>query len=183
MTKTILALLLTLTAGSLAALASASSQDTDDELDIEAVIHDSIGWALTKDFDLLYSCFVDDESFFIFHPDSRTTIKGIEAFRRHAERVFASESFVATDFEVKQLSIHRSKGGDVAWYSCLLDDHGTWDDEPIGWDDARWTGVLVKQEGRWRIAQMHFSLAADRVLAEAAAAERGEDDGRSGEDG
>jgi len=60
-----------------------------------------------------------------------------------------------------------SRSGDVAWYSCLLDDHGEWDGKRTGWEDARWTGVLEKRGGRWVIAQMHFSLASDQVEAEA----------------
>ncbi len=39
--------------------------------ELESVIHASIGWALTRDFDLLYSVIARDENFFIFNPIMR----------------------------------------------------------------------------------------------------------------
>ena len=139
-----------------------------DRAQIEKVVRASIGWALTKDQALLYDCMAQDSSFFIFHPDSKSTIVGFAAFRALAERVFMSDRFKATDFAVRDLRIDLSRGGDVAWYSALLDDHGEWDGRKTGWDDARWTGVLEKRGGKWVIAQMHFSLASDAVAAKAA---------------
>ena len=52
-----------------------------EKAEIEAVIHDSIGWALTKDFERLYSIMAQEADFFIFHPDSKSTIHGFEAFK------------------------------------------------------------------------------------------------------
>ena len=49
----------------------------------------------------------------------------------------------------------------MAWFSCLLDDFGEWDGQPVGWKDCRWTGVLEKREGKWLLVQQHFSLASD----------------------
>ena len=50
------------------------------------VIHDAIGWALTKDIDRLFSIMAQDDDFFIFHPDSKSTIVGFEAFKKLGER-------------------------------------------------------------------------------------------------
>jgi ketosteroid isomerase-like protein len=73
--------------------------------------------------------------------------------------------FKATRFDVRDLRITRSRSGDVAWFSAILDDCGEWDGKPSCWLDTRWTGVLEKREGGWRIAQMHFSFATDRAAA------------------
>ena len=53
-----------------------------------------------------------------------------------------------------------SRGGDVAWFSAILDDCYEWDGRPGCWKDTRWTGVLEKRAGQWLIVQMHFSFAA-----------------------
>ena len=42
---------------------------------------------------------------------------------------------------------------------------GEWDGKPVGWKDARWTGVLERRSGKWVIVQMHFSFASDRAPA------------------
>lgn len=133
----------------------------NERLEVIQVIHDAIGWAQNKDFDRLYSIFANDEEFFIFHPDSRSTIRGFEAFRQMAERVFRNEAFRATDYAVKELQLNFSATGVCAWWSCMLDDHYEWNGEPGGWDNARWTGTLEKRSGRWVIVQMHFSFAKD----------------------
>jgi hypothetical protein len=134
---------------------------------VERAVRTSIEWALTKDRQALFDCLTQDSTLFIFHPDSKSTITGFEAFRRLADGVFMDPRFKAMDSRIRDLRISLSKSGETAWFSCLLDDHGTWDGRPTGWDDARWTGVLEKRGGRWRIAQMHFSLASDRVEAAA----------------
>ena len=129
--------------------------------EIRQAVEDSIGWALTKDFDLLYSRVAQDGDFFIFHPDSGSTIAGFDEFRSHVERLFAGPSFRATRFEVKDFRVVLAACGNVAWYSCLLDDFGEWNGEEAGWENARWTGVLEKREGSWVITQMHFSFPFD----------------------
>ncbi len=132
-----------------------------ERLEVEMVIRDSIGWALTKDIDRLFSIVAQDDDFFIFHPDSKSTIVGFEAFRKLSERVWLKDEFKATDFAIRELRLNFAGMGNVAWYSCLLDDHAQWKGQPIGWDNCRWTGTLEKRNGNWVIVQMHFSFPKD----------------------
>jgi hypothetical protein len=124
---------------------------------IEEVIKASIGWAQTKDTDLLYSCFAHDEELFWFTPEAAGTTHGFESFKRTVENVFLNDAFKALRFEVRDLRIILSRSGDVAWYSCMLDDENEWNGQPASWINVRWTGVLEKREGNWVIVQMHFS--------------------------
>ena len=129
--------------------------------EVEKNIHATIAWALTKDFHQLYSAVAQDEDFFIFHPDSKSTIIGFEAFKRFGESTWTQEAFKATDYAIKDLRINLAEMGNIAWYSCLLDDHAMWNGHPIGWDNCRWTGVLEKRVGKWVTVQMHFSFPKD----------------------
>ncbi|MBK9089428.1 MAG: nuclear transport factor 2 family protein [Holophagales bacterium] len=132
---------------------------------VEAAIRDSIGWALGKDRARLESILTHDDDLFIFHPDSKSNVSGWAAFSKLLDG-FMDPRFVATRFEVRDLAITFSRGGDVAWFSTLLEDCGTWEGKESCWKDTRWTGVLEKRGGTWRIVQMHFSFARDKVLAE-----------------
>jgi len=132
-----------------------------DRLDVENVIRDAIGWALTKDINRLFSIMAQDDDFFIFHPDSKSTIVGFEAFKQLGERVWMRDEFKAIDFAVRDLHVKFAELGNVVWYSCFLDDHAEWNGQPTGWDNARWTGVLEKRNGQWVIVQMHFSFPKD----------------------
>ena len=87
-----------------------------DQAIVRKLINDSIGWALTKDKERLFDIMAHDDDFFIFHPDSRSTIIGFEAFRRLAERAWMTDAFKATDFAIRDLRLTFSESGTVAWY-------------------------------------------------------------------
>ncbi len=138
--------------------ASAGPDRAADKAAVKKVIEASIGWALHKDKTLLYESVAQDSAFFIFHPDSASTIVGFDAFRQLVERVFMNDAFKATGFEIKDLAVNLSETGTVAWFHAYLDDHGEWKGKPSSWINARWTGVLEKRDGKWVIVQMHFSF-------------------------
>lgn len=127
---------------------------------IEQSIRNCIGWAKTKDFKLLYGGIAADENFLEVHPDGNV-VKGIEEFRK-AESFWASPDFKAVRYDIRDLKITLSKGGDTAWFYCLLDDINEWKGQPANWENTRWTGVLEKRDGRWVMAQQHFSFAAKK---------------------
>lgn len=129
---------------------------------IEKNIRGSIGWAINKDRPLLESVLAHDDRLFMFQPDSKSAIVGWDQFAKQFD-FWLDPKFKATSFELRDLRIDLSHSGDVAWWSCVLDDLGEWDGNPIGWRDTRWTGVLEKRSGRWLIVQMHFSFAADET--------------------
>lgn len=129
---------------------------------IEQAIRDSIEWAYPeKNPERLYAAISKDSSFFIFHPDSKSTIIGFDAFRELVERVFMNPGFKATGSDIRNLRVELSRSGDVAWFSAILDDFGESDGRSYAWMNTRWTGVLEKREGMWLIVQMHFSFASD----------------------
>ena len=128
---------------------------------IEGVIHASIGWAKEKDTELLYRCFAQDENLFYFSPANSGTIHGFEAFQELTEGFFMLDAFKAIRYEIKDLRINLSRGGDAAWWSAYLDDFNEYNGQPASWINVRWTGVLEKRDGNWVIVQMHFSSATD----------------------
>ncbi len=133
---------------------------------IDTVIRGNIRWALTKDTVLLYGTLAHDSALFWFSPDSAGTVEGYAAFRRFAEQVFLNPAFVGVGSDFRDMRIHLSRGGDVAWWSCILDDRNTWQGQPAVWENVRWTGVLEKREGRWVIVQMHFSKSEEAMARE-----------------
>lgn len=127
--------------------------------EISRTIDACIGWFKTKDFDLLFSVVTHDEDYISVHPTDRV-IKGFEQFEANSE-VFKNPEFQYKRHEITDLTVSISKSGDVAWFYCILDDMNTWAGQPANWENARWTGVLEKRDGRWQIVQQHFSFAAE----------------------
>ena len=131
---------------------------------VEQTIRDSIGWALTKDRALLERIIAHDADLFLFHPDSKSTVVGWDAFAKNFA-FWLDPRFKATSFDVRDLRVTFARSGEVCWFSAMLDDLAEWDGKPTGWKDTRWTGVLEKRDGHWVIVQMHFSFASDRAPA------------------
>lgn len=139
-----------------------------EKVNIAKAIELNIKWCFPdKSRERLYGSVVNDSTFFMFQPDSRATIDGFESFRQFSERVFMVDECKPLGSTIKNLRIIVSRSGDVAWFSCLLDDWGEWAGEPWDWKDTRWTGVLQKSDGKWLMMQQHFSTAEDAARAKA----------------
>jgi len=132
--------------------------DTEKQL-VEKAIHNSIGWAKSKDINLLYSVIANDTNYLEVHPGDRV-VKGFQEFKR-AEQFWMNPDFKAIRYEIKDLAVNFSKSGDVAWFFCMLDDINEWKGQPTSWENTRWTGVLEKRDNNWIIVQMHFSFASN----------------------
>jgi ketosteroid isomerase-like protein len=145
----------------------ASTPDPETEkAAVAKVVHDTICWALTKDRALQESTMAHDEDLFIVWTNSKSTTYGWKEYVKLFD-IWMDPRFKATLTEIRDLRVHLSRSGDVAWYSATLDDLGEWDGKPTGHRDIRWTGVLEKRDGRWVIVQQHGSVATDKVLAPA----------------
>jgi len=129
---------------------------------VAQAINDHIKWCFPdKKAERAYASVVNDSTFFMFQPDSKSTIIGFDAFHKLVETVYMNPACKPTNSEIRDLRIDLSQLGDAAWFSCILDDFGEWDDRPWAWVNTRWTGVLEKRDGKWLVAQMHFSFAQD----------------------
>ena len=141
-------------------LAAAAEEPTPDREAVRIAIEQSIGWAIEKDFDAMFRLWADDLFHFWLTSDSQ--VVGIEAFKKHAEN-WRDPEFRGTRFEFRDLRIVFSAAGDVAWYSCFLDDCGSYKGQEFCLEDVFQTGVLEKRDGRWVHVLMHGSYPIDKV--------------------
>lgn len=139
-----------------------SHMDKEKELaDVRRVIEMSIGWAKTKDTTAMFDCFVQDSTLFFFNPDNGGNMHGFDNFVKQTREVFMNEAFKAIRYEIKDMKLGISQSGQSAWWSCYLDDINEWNGKPFSWHNVRWSGVLDKRDGKWKIMQMHFSHAVE----------------------
>ncbi len=138
-----------------------ASDKTKDMEKISRILHDSFGWALTKDRALFERIFAKDDDFFTFYPESKDTVMGWGNFEKFLDQWMDPRN-IAKGYEIRNLRIVISKTGEVAWFSAIVDDEGEFDGKPWGTKDIRWTGVLEKRRGYWKICQQHMSEANDR---------------------
>ncbi len=137
-----------------------SSNETEIKHEISRILHDAFGWALTKDRALFESIFANDEDYFSIFPDSKSTAIGWKQFEKFLDG-WMDERNIAKGYDIRDLRIVIAKSKNVAWFSAIVDDEGEYDGEPWGAKDIRWTGILEKRDGSWRICQQHLSEAND----------------------
>ena len=126
---------------------------------IAQVISSVIGWAKNKDLELFYNTICHDTDYVSVSPGKRV-VKRFEDVKQSVP-FWMSPDFKYVRHELKDLRIRFSRGGDVAWFYCILDDINTYKGEPASWENARWTGVVEKRDGKWVVVQQHFSFARD----------------------
>lgn len=68
------------------------------------------------------------------------------------------EGLEAYEAQIKDLHVRVSVSGEVAWYAHLLDARIESGGREWTWEDARFTGVFEKRDGRWVMVQTHVSL-------------------------
>ncbi len=124
---------------------------------VKQSINNIFSWAVNKDFNLFYGSIANDSDFISVTPYDRVKF-GFNEVRKDSG-FWGSPHFRAISHELRDLHINFSESKDVAWFFCYLDDINEWKGEPSNWENARWTGVLEKRNGKWVIVQQHFSFA------------------------
>ncbi len=107
------------------------------------------------------SLWADNMFHFWLFPDSK--VVGLENFKKYAD-AWRDPDFRGTRFEFKDLRIIFSRSGDVVWYSCILDDCGSYKGTEHCMKDVFQTGVLEKRDGKWVHVLMHGSDPVDKIL-------------------
>jgi ketosteroid isomerase-like protein len=164
--KAVVPVLVATLVGAAGAVGGPAADPEAEKAAVARVVRDSICWALTKDRALQESTMAHDEDLFVLWTDSKSATTGWKEYSKLYD-TWMDPRFKATLTEVRDLQVHLSRSGDVAWYSATLDDLGEWDGKPVGDRDIRWTGVLEKRRSRWVVVQMHGSVAKDKVVAPA----------------
>lgn len=131
-----------------------------DYAEVKKAIEQSIGWAIEKDFDAMFRLWADDMFHFWLFSNSR--VVGLDSFKAYAKQ-WEDPDFRGTRFQFKDLRIVFSQSGDVAWYSCFLDDCGSYKGMEFCLDNVFQTGVLEKRDGKWVHVLMHGSYPVDKI--------------------
>ncbi|MFC2124685.1 nuclear transport factor 2 family protein [Bacteroidota bacterium] len=132
--------------------------------EIEKTIKAHINWAVNnKDRATLFSTIIENKELYFIQTDSKSTLDGIDEFSSLINNVFMGKDFKAIRTEIKSLRIHISTTLQTSWFSCILNDYNEFQGKPFVWENVRWTGVLEKISGKWKIFQCHFSKAEDLI--------------------
>ncbi len=88
----------------------------DDQAIIAKIVHDSIARAVTKNRPRLESLIAHDDDYFCYHPEGLVPVVGYEASQGGFD-FWMDERFVVMPPVIRDFRSHRSRSGDVAWFS------------------------------------------------------------------
>ena len=91
---------------------------------------------------------------------------GIESIKKAISRQF--DEVENTLINISDQKIHMNKEGTTAWFSEVLDYNFIYLGENMVFEGIRFTGVLEKMEGHWKLVQGHLSVPYESNLEEEA---------------
>ena len=148
-------------------LMTACVQNVDPVAEKAAVkdVLDKMEQAMTsEDIESFASIVAHDTDMVNFGTDATERWVGWDALKSSMERQFAA--FDKMQMSVRNQVIKVAAGGDVAWFSQVMDWNLEAGGKPVSLKGIRVTGVLEKRAGKWLIVQMHFSVGVAGQAAE-----------------
>lgn len=124
--------------------------------EVEATLRQFFRAMDTQDYDLMMQLLPESPTMVHVGTDRDEIWRGYEHMRRDTRRQFATlESYKA---DIYDLTVHFSDDRQIAWYMHRLDAEIRSESGLTRWDGARFTGVLKKMDGQWKMMQTHVSV-------------------------
>lgn len=97
-----------------------------------------------------------DEDIEAFGTAAGERVRGWDAIRKAFIRQF--NTFTDTYISARDRSIHIDDSGNFAWVSQMLNYNFLLEGVQVKNEGVRYTAVLKKKDGQWKMVQMHLSL-------------------------
>jgi ketosteroid isomerase-like protein len=111
----------------------------------------------SQDIAIIEEIWCPSESIVSFGTESGEKLVGIEAIRKAVQRQF--NTFTDTYISKRDQIIELNPTGNTAWFSQIVNYNFIHNGTPYAYEGLRYTGVLVKREGKWKLVQTHMSVA------------------------
>ena len=135
---------------------AASHTEMNAEAGAKAVVDEFNKIFESEDMAAFDRIFAHDADAVSFGTDAAERFVGFDALRKSVTSQFAS--FEGSKLAVRDEVVKVSRGGDAAWFSEVVD----WDTkaggEAVSLKGCRFTGVLEKRDGAWKVVQFHASM-------------------------
>ncbi|MBN1340419.1 MAG: nuclear transport factor 2 family protein [Bacteroidales bacterium] len=107
---------------------------------------------------LVHEIWAPDDDIVVFGTTSDEKLVGWDAIQEVLMRQF--NTFENTYITVRDQNIKVNSRGCTAWFSEILNYNYIYRGEAKAYEGLRFTGILEKRDGEWRIVQSHMSVPA-----------------------
>lgn len=109
-----------------------------------------------EDFATIEMTWAPDEDIVLFGTEGDEQLVGFNEIKKAMSRQF--DEIENTLINISDQKIKISKSGNVAWFSEVLDYNFIFQGENMTFEGIRYTGVLEKCDGKWKMVQGHLSV-------------------------
>ena len=109
-----------------------------------------------EDFATIELIWASDEDIVLFGSEGDEQLVGFVAIKKAMSKQF--DEIENTLINISDQKIKINKSGNVAWFSEVLDYNFIYLGEDMSFEGIRFTGVLEKREGHWKMVQGHLSV-------------------------
>ncbi|MCF8366179.1 MAG: nuclear transport factor 2 family protein [Bacteroidales bacterium] len=110
----------------------------------------------TQDMDMIEEIWCPSESIVSFGTLSGEKMVGWAQIRNAVEAQFSR--FSNTFISYRDQIIEVNSSGNTAWFSEIINYNFIMDGEAHSYEGLRYSGVLVKKDGKWLLVQTHMSV-------------------------
>jgi ketosteroid isomerase-like protein len=109
-----------------------------------------------QDMNMIEEIWCPSENIVSIGTETTERLMGFSEIRSAIQRQF--ENFSETFISYRDQLIELSDDGKTAWFSQTMNYNFIYDGEAHSYKNLRYTGVLTKRDGKWKIVQTHLSV-------------------------
>ena len=109
-----------------------------------------------EDFATVEQIWAPDADIILFGTEGDEQLVGIEAIKKAMSKQFDEVENTLINISDQQIRINER--GNTAWFSEVLDYNFIYLGEDMAFEGIRFTGVMEKRDGKWKLVQGHLSV-------------------------
>jgi ketosteroid isomerase-like protein len=109
-----------------------------------------------EDMGLIEDIWCPSESIVSFGTEGGEKHIGFKEIKKAVQNQF--NSFSDTYISYRDQIVEINQSGNTAWFSEIINYNFILNDEANSFEGLRYTGVLVKKDGKWKLVQTHMSV-------------------------
>lgn len=129
---------------------------TAEKAAVENVLEKYVMANENQDFSLIEQIWASDDDIMLLGTDSDEKYKGWKQIKNAIRHQFSQ--FEDTYISVLDQAINVNANGNTAWFSEILNYNFIHQGKAMSFEGIRFTGVLEKREGQWKLVQGHLSI-------------------------
>lgn len=136
----------------------------DEMIAIENLLEEYVLANENQDFDLIEKIWAPDSDIILYGTDSDERLMGWTNIRSAIREQFLQieETYISASDQYIKLNCT----GSTAWFAETLDYNFVYKGEAKNYKGLRFTGVVEKMDGQWKLVQAHLSLPASDGVGE-----------------